>query len=293
MFCRKKVQIMNFFLVSPLVFLRPLWYNGAMNNKKYLQFQLESQRDHADYFHAEKYLSDGYYAHFHRNAELYCVYEGAVTVTIGKNEYALTAGEGVFIDSLQVHSYLCDEKAEIGFVLFGETFMRPFHKTYPNMTPPVLLNDKEANRPLFDYLSTIGGRKSDFDALEAYAHTSMLLHFIVSAYGVVPAREDRKSSDFIITNIIQYIYDHADEDITLTSLAEHFGYNRMSVSHLISKYIRIDLRNFVNDIRVQKVVSLQALPENKNISTMELASRCGFKSVSSFYRAYKRTLENR
>lgn len=277
----------------PLVFLRPPWYNGAMNNKKYLQFQLESQRDHADYFHAEKYLSDGYYAHFHRNAELYCVYEGAVTVTIGKNEYALTAGEGVFIDSLQVHSYLCDEKAEIGFVLFGETFMQPFHKTYPNMTPPVLLNDKEANRPLFDYLSTIGGRKSDFDALEAYAHTSMLLHFIVSAYGVVPAREDRKSSDFIITNIIQYIYDHADEDITLTSLAEHFGYNRMSVSHLISKYIRIDLRNFVNDIRVQKVVSLQALPENKNISTMELASRCGFKSVSSFYRAYKRTLENR
>ena len=290
---QKKSANYEFFPRLPLVFLRPPWYNGAMNNKKYLQFQLESQRDHADYFHAEKYLSDGYYAHFHRNAELYCVYKGAVTVTIGKNEYALTAGEGVFIDSLQVHSYLCDEKAEIGFVLFGETFMRPFHKTYPNMTPPVLLNDKEANRPLFDYLSTIGGRKSDFDALEAYAHTSMLLHFIVSAYGVVPAREDRKSSDFIITNIIQYIYDHADEDITLTSLAEHFGYNRMSVSHLISKYIRIDLRNFVNDIRVQKVVSLQALPENKNISTMELASRCGFKSVSSFYRAYKRTLENR
>lgn len=290
---QKKSANYEFFPRLPLVFLHPPWYNGAMNNKKYLQFQLESQRDHADYFHAEKYLSDGYYAHFHRNAELYCVYEGAVTVTIGKNEYALTAGEGVFIDSLQVHSYLCDEKAEIGFVLFGETFMQPFHKTYPNMTPPVLLNDKEANRPLFDYLSTIGGRKSDFDALEAYAHTSMLLHFIVSAYGVVPAREDRKSSDFIITNIIQYIYDHADEDITLTSLAEHFGYNRMSVSHLISKYIRIDLRNFVNDIRVQKVVSLQALPENKNISTMELASRCGFKSVSSFYRAYKRTLENR
>lgn len=268
-------------------------YNDGMKSKKYLQFQLEAQRDRADYFHAEKYLSDGYYAHFHRNAELYCVYEGAVTVTIGKNEYALRAGEGVFIDSLQVHSYLCDEKAEIGFVLFGETFMQPFHKTYPNMAPPVLLNDREANRPLLDHLSSIGDRKSQFDTLEAYAHTSMLLHHIVSAYGVVPAQEDRKFSDFIITNIIQYIYDHADEDITLTSLAEQFGYNRMSVSHLISKYIRIDLRNFVNDIRVQKVIALQALPENKNVSTLELASRCGFKSVSSFYRAYKRSLENR
>lgn len=284
---------MNFSNPSPLVFSSWMCYNDAMKSKKYLQFQLESQRDHADYFHAEKYLSDGYYAHFHRNAELYCVYEGAVTVTIGKNEYALRAGEGVFIDSLQVHSYLCDEKAEIGFVLFGETFMQPFHKTYPNMAPPVLLNDREANKPLLDHLSSIGDRKFHFDTLEAYAHTSMLLHYIVSAYGIVPAQEDRKSSDFIIANIIQYIYDHADEDITLTSLAEQFGYNRMSVSHLLSKYVHIDLRNFVNDIRVQKVIALQTLPENKNVSTLELASRCGFKSVSSFYRAYKRSLENR
>ena len=258
-------------------------YNNAMKSKKYLQFQLESQRDHADYFHAEKYLSDGYYAHFHRNAELYCVYEGAVTVTIGKNEYALRAG----------HDGAVAAAEEIGFVLFGETFMQPFHKTYPNMAPPVLLNDREANKPLLDHLSSIGDRKFHFDTLEAYAHTSMLLHYIVSAYGIVPAQEDRKSSDFIITNIIQYIYDHADEDITLTSLAEQFGYNRMSVSHLLSKYVHIDLRNFVNDIRVQKVIALQTLPENKNVSTLELASRCGFKSISSFYRAYKRSLENR
>ena len=39
-------------------------------NRKYLQFQLETSRDHPDYFHIEKYLSDGYYAHFHRNPEL-------------------------------------------------------------------------------------------------------------------------------------------------------------------------------------------------------------------------------
>ena len=29
-------------------------------NRKYLQFQLETSRDRPDYFHIEKYLSDGY-----------------------------------------------------------------------------------------------------------------------------------------------------------------------------------------------------------------------------------------
>ena len=70
-------------------------------NRKYLQFQLETSRDRPDYFHIEKYLSDGYYAHFHRNPELYCVYGGSVRVSVGKNEYPLTPGDAVFIIKCQ------------------------------------------------------------------------------------------------------------------------------------------------------------------------------------------------
>ena len=67
----------------------------------------------------------------------------------------------------------------------------------------------------------------------------------------------------------------------------------MTLSHLISKHVKIDLRNFINDIRVQKVIAMQAQPEYKNVSTLELASLCGFKSISSFYRAFKRSSGNK
>lgn len=115
-------------------------------NRKYLQFQLETSRDRPDYFHIEKYLSDGYYAHFHRNPELYCVYGGSVRVSRRKKRIPFDVGDAVFINSLQVHSYLCDEKAEIAFVLFGEQFLQPFRQLYPNQSIPAFLNDKNTNR---------------------------------------------------------------------------------------------------------------------------------------------------
>ena len=263
-------------------------------NKKYLQFQLETSRDHPDYFHIEKYLSDGYYAHFHRNPELYCVYAGSVRVSVGKNEYPSTSGDADFINSLQVHSYLCDEKAEIAFVLFGEQYLQPFRQPYPNQSIPAFLNDKNANRALFAYIEKYGDRKSDFAPLEAFAHTSIILHMLVSAYGTAERPDpQKKSADFVIADIIQYIYDNSANEISLESLAEHFGYSPMTLSHLISKHVKIDLRNFINDIRVQKVIAMQAQPEYKNVSTLELASLCGFKSISSFYRAFKRSSGNK
>lgn len=262
--------------------------------KNYLQFQFEMERDRPDYFHAESYTSDGYYAHFHRNTELYCVYTGQVNVSIGKEKYLLTPGNAVIINSLQVHSYQCDQNAKIGFVLFGEDYMRPFHTLYPNRPIPTFLNDRSANQPILDYIDTLGNRKSDFTPLEAFAHTSMLLHLVVSHYELPPpVSSDNPSTDFIIADIIQYIYNHSEEDLSLETLAEHFGYSRMSISHLISKHIKIDLRNFINDIRVQRVFALQQKPENKKVSVLELASRCGFKSVSSFYRAYRRNSKNK
>ena len=122
----------------------------------------------------------------------------------------------------------------------------------------------------------------------------MILHMLVSAYGTAERPDpQKKSADFVIADIIQYIYDNSANEISLESLAEHFGYSPMTLSHLISKHVKIDLRNFINDIRVQKVIAMQAQPEYKNVSTLELASRCGFKSISSFYRAFKRSSGNK
>ena len=74
-----------------------------------------------------------------------------------------------------------------------------------------------------------------------------------------------------------------------TLVENHFVYYApLSLSRLFGRYIRIDIRNFINNVRIQHVIALKNLPENNEKSIIDLAFQCGFNSVSSFYRAYNK-----
>lgn len=260
-----------------------------LQDKGNSQFQIETLRDRPDYFHIEKYISSGYYAHFHRNVEILCIFSGSARVMIDEEEFALSAGDAVFVRSFQIHSYKCENGTEVGFALIGSSYMRTFYKLFPDLFPPVVLNDKEKNKALFDYISAFAIRKTDFTPLERYAYADILLHLIVSAYGVSshPKPVDKKGY-FVLPQVIQYIYENYDQPLTLSSIAEHFNYAPSSLSRLFSQYIKIDIRNFINGVRIQNVLALKDLPKNEKKSIIELAFECGFNSSSSFYRAYSK-----
>lgn len=257
------------------------------------QFQIETQRDQSDYFHVEKYVSNGYYAHFHRNVEIFCIFSGSAQVFIDDTEFELSSGDAVFIRSWQIHSYKCEEGTEVGFALLGSRYMKTFYELFPDLFPPVFLNDKEKNKELLDYMTFLSKRNNTFSPLECYSYTNMFLHLITSEYGVHVRPDSVKKKGFsVLPQIIQYIYDNYNQPITLSSLAEHFHYAPLSLSRLFGRYIKIDIRNFINNVRIQHVLALKNLPENNEKSIIELAFQCGFNSVSSFYRAYHNMLSS-
>lgn len=253
------------------------------------QFQLETQRDRSDFFHVRKYISNGYYAHFHRNVEIFCLFSGSAHADINGEDFELSAGDAMFISSFQIHSYECKKDTEVGFALLGNSYMQTFYKLFPDRFPPILLNDKEKNKDLFDFISFLAKKEPDFTPLECFSYTDMLLHLIVSSYGVCsrPASTEKKGF-FVLPQVIQYIYDNYDQPLTLSSIADHFNYAPSSLSRLFSRCIKIDIRNFINNVRVQNVLVMKSLPENKKKSILELAFECGFNSTSSFYRAYNK-----
>ena len=257
-----------------------------MNNENtFRQFQLEPDRDKPEFFHVMKYQSNGYYAHFHRNSELYCVFEGTVKVSINDKAYVLHAGEAVFINSLDLHSYEC-ESADICIALIGYRYMRDFRALFPNNIVPILLKDKEANKELFALLTQLNEKK-DFSEFEKFSYTNLLLHHITKAYGVSPKETSHK---FFLIDIIQYIYDNFMMPLSLETVAKQFNYNPVYLSHLFSKHVRIDFRTFVSNVRMQYVLSMRNDPRYKEKSLSEIAFMCGFNSLSTFQRAYKRSV---
>lgn len=54
---------------------------------------------------------------------------------------------------------------------------------------------------------------------------------------------------------------------------------------MFNKYLNIDIRNFINNIRVEKVNIMKNDPAYRNEPIINLALACGFNSISSYYRA--------
>lgn len=96
----------------------------------------EAQRDHPNAFRAEVYISDGFYPHFHRNPEIYLVYDGDVTVTINNVEYILHSGQAVCINSYDTHSYRIDGQARRFYKHRIE-----LHKQFQQLVPEPLIAD--------------------------------------------------------------------------------------------------------------------------------------------------------
>ena len=251
------------------------------------QFQLEPERDKLDFFHIMKYTSNGYFAHFHRNSELYCIFEGKVKVSINDKTYVLQSGEAVFINSLDFHFYQCDEPAQIGIILIGYRYMRDFRTLFPQNAIPTLLKNVKENQIIFDLLTELN-KKENFSEFEKFSYTNLLLHYITKTYGI---SEKESSHKFLLIDVIQYIYDNFMSPLSLETIAKRFNYNLVYLSHLFAKHIKIDFRTFVSNVRMQHALAMQDDPKYRNKSLTEISEMCGFNSISTFYRAYKRATQ--
>jgi len=246
----------------------------------------ETNRDFPNYFHAEKYESIGYGAHVHRNVEIYCVIKGTSRVSVNDREYNLTEGQAVVINGMQVHSYDNTQGTIVAFILIGTHYLQLFNSIYPEKVLPEFLYDENANAPLLKIIESIADKYDDFDQFESMGYANLIIHNIVSAYGTESAKKSAKK--FIFSDIIQYIYDNYTEDLSLEALAQKFNYAPRSIGHMFNKYVKMDIRNFINSVRVEKVLEMNADPKNNGKSIITLAGECGFKSASSFYRAYRK-----
>lgn len=83
------------------------------------EMQFEIERDFATRFVAEKYCSNGYGRHFHRNLEIYGVFNGEVNVIIAGDKHTLRNGQIAIVNCMEVHEYDISDRAEIFYFHIG------------------------------------------------------------------------------------------------------------------------------------------------------------------------------
>jgi AraC-like DNA-binding protein len=255
--------------------------------------QNEIEQDDPARFVANQYISKGYYLHFHRNVEIYGVVKGTVSVSIAGQQQILTDGQIAIVDGLEYHSYEIDGEAEVFYFHIGTRYMNNLHGLYPKQRLPYWLMDAEFNQVIYERIRSIMESQETVMELRRIGIVCQLFADIIEHYGTVEKIGNILQDKDIVTQVVQYIYEHYQEDITLETLSKRFFISPKALSKKMKKLVNVDLRVFINDIRVQRAMEMWDDPKNRGKSIHQIAAQCGFTSMATFYRSYERNFKFR
>lgn len=94
-----------------------------------------------------------------------------------------------------------------------------------------------------------------------------------------------RSGKQIYSDILDYVKLHISENIKVTDIAAHFGYNAKYLSHLFAEFTGISLKQFILN---QKMDTASFMLTDSNQSIGDIARALGFSDSHNFSRAYKR-----
>jgi YesN/AraC family two-component response regulator len=226
--------------------------------------------------------------HFHSYLEIYCVVKGNAFVAVCGDNRLLTQGQMVIVSPFENHSCEAVREAEIIVVRVAKEYLGQFTALYPDKKLPRWLTNAETNRGIYEYIQKNFSQVSEEDLLQKTGIVCQLISMITKDYALVEQKETSARDQLLIAEIVQYIYDHCNEKLTLEVLSKQFYLSPTFLSKKLRKQICVDLRAFVNDIRVCKAVRMMDAPEGRSRKIEDIAFACGFSSMSTFYRCYKR-----
>ena len=220
--------------------------------------------------------------HFHRCIEILYITEGQTRGEVDGEPFYAEKDDIVFVRRCAVHE-IAPAPAYKNYVLIVKSaYADDFSPALEKETLPPLLSDKEFNRSLLPVLLNIEQAGDSFLVQTGYTDVligSLLAHYERRAFTPTPNLS-------AVVSALNYIDEHFAEPITLGSLAELFGYNKYYFSRLFNAYIGENLNNYINMVRVHKLVDAARRAEKVNFS--DLAYDFGFESMTTFYRHFER-----
>ena len=132
--------------------------------------------------------------------------------------------------------------------------------------------------PLIDRLMEHPGNEF-YPTRLAYLH--VLLAHVLDAMEFRPAEQMNEKG--LADRVVKYIFDHACENITLTTAAHGLGISESHLSHLFSQQFHVNFRRFVNAIRIDRA---KALMNDPHVTLTSVCYNCGFENMRTFRRAF-------
>lgn len=229
-------------------------------------------------------------AHYHDSIE-FCFYlKGKVVCHVNGTAYSMKAGEIIAIENLKVHYFELDEGSEYIALRIGKEYMKTFDSIYKSeehrVRFPEQLDKISENKEIFQLLNRFCEQFEECNKLQLHGFITLILGTIQKHYGLVKYEVGEKELE---REMLSYLHENVNEEITIKEMAKHFGYSEKSFSRKLHGLIGQDVRSYVNGLRMKKFFELRKSVPSMTIT--EAALNSGFKSMNTFYRAHAKYMD--
>ncbi|NOU97173.1 helix-turn-helix domain-containing protein [Paenibacillus sp. LMG 31456] len=258
-------------------------------------------------FHIKvNHLVNGFESHRHDYLEFSYVIEGHGSETINGVKHLMLPGTFTLVMPYQFHEIHSDPGTPLQ--LFNCNF--GIHLYSPSeQLPGIEWNLAEANLPSFvqvddseeqrRFQTLLGELRTEYSGTEPWRHslikaklTEVLVRFDRLRRSKQSDRQeiavahayDRKKPRGSVWKVIQYIHSHYRDDLTLTGLAERFGFSVPYLSELFKRAVGQNFVTFVHEVRIRQACGLLISTE---MSVLEIAMETGYGSYNTFARIFR------
>lgn len=220
--------------------------------------------------------------HMHNSVELKFIVDGKYRAIVSGREINCEKGDVLFVNSRVPHTYESVGNS-INFVLVIDKelvdLVCPKGKSFPV---------KASMGKNFDKISAVLKETLDeWKNMDLYAKRGFVFRLLGALTQYNGLVDEEMVKEDVTVKIMEYIKENCEKDLTLDILAKEFGYTKNYFSNIINSNLRMGLRECVNRYRIEKAVKL-INQEGGKTSLYSIAERCGYNSMNTFYRAYKK-----
>lgn len=230
-------------------------------------------------FASARYTDVECVTHFHSNMEIVLVAEGILNMKIGKSDYTIPEGFGVFIYPFESHNFSSVQHNKCHVLMFTKESAPQLydfsetHSTHNKMFP--VYDECKLMVDSFLPLDT-----NHADLFKAQAILSPLFYNI---HNTCEFNHHKSVHDDVFIRALEYMSEHFREDISLKSVAEHIGIHYVTLSKMFSQKTNTHFNEYLNYLRCSHAAYLL---QNHNLSCTDAAFESGFTSLRTFNRAF-------
>lgn len=237
------------------------------------------------------------FIHWHDEVELIFVLSGDIGYLINGERIAIRAGEGVFVNSRQLHRILGGTSdCELLCLIFSPMLICASKHVTSKFVQSILsagdlpyiflTSDVEWQRNILQkvasvYQSTINGEEE----LEIMAHLYHMWHLIVRNMKGLERKNTAHNDLMYVKTMIEFIQTSYEERVSLQDICECGNMGKNKCTSLFWKYTNMSPVDYVRHYRVEKGIELL---KYSHMTITEIAYATGFSGASYFAETFRK-----